>query len=169
MSKRPTKQVKSKSELGNWIDEENRQYEARRLAARINETAQKAHNEFWEFVMGSFPEVANERTPDNVTREFTKLCREAVTSWFMANSQVDDKILSLIKSDAIKPHEKKVMIGQNDEGWWAANPEPAIKHQDIEKIQVIFSGLPSKDQLQSLLFNLGYKDSNILEGILKIR
>jgi len=36
-------------------------------------------------------------------------------------------------------------------------------------MQVIFSGLPSKDELMNLLTNLEYKKENILEGILRIK
>ncbi len=113
--------------------------------------------------------MANERMPNNVAGDFAKTCREAVTCWFIVNAKLDEEIKGLIKSGVIKPHEKKVLIGQNDEGWWAANPEPAIKHQDIEKIQVIFSGLPTKGELRNLLLDLDYKAGNILEGILKVK
>jgi len=169
MAKRPKKQRKTGGDLGSWIDEENLQYEARKLLARIRETARKAQDEFWEIVIGSFPEIVSEQSPDKVASAFTKACREAVTDWYVANAKLEEKILSLIRSGSIKPHEKKVLIGQNDEGWWAANPEPAIRHQDIDKMQVIFSGLPSKDELMNLLTNLEYKKENILEGILRIK
>ena len=169
MTKRPKRLAKSKSELGAWIDEENLHYQVRKLSSRIRETAQNAQNEFWEFVIGSFPEVANEQSPERLASDFARTCRETVTSWFIANAKLDEKIIEMIKSGLVKPHEKKVLIGQNDAGWWAANPEPAIKQQDIEKIQVICSGLPNKDELLNLLSNLGYKTDNIIEGILKIK
>ena len=169
MARRPQKQRQTKAESDHWIDEENRQYQARKLMARIKETALKAQNEFWEIVIGSFPEIVNGQAPDKAAGDFTKACRDAVTDWYIANAKSDERIVRIIKSGSIKPHEKKVLIGQNDEGWWAANPEPAFKHQDMDKIEVLIKSLPTREQLISKLIDLGFKTYNIHEGILNLK
>jgi len=169
MARRPKKQRKTKAVPGHWIDDENRQYEARKLVTRIKETALKAQNEFWEIVIGSFPEIVNEQAPDKMASDFTKACGEAVTNWYIANGKLDETIVRIIKSGSVKPHEKKVLIGQNDEGWWAANPEPAFKHQDIEKIEVLIKSVPTREQLIAKLIDLGFKTYNIHEGILNLK
>jgi hypothetical protein len=162
-----TKQGQKEGKLEDWIAEENLKSEAKRIRARIKETAQIAEENFWEYISGSFPEIANSHLPSEVAGEFGKVCREAVTAWYLANSDLDEKLITLVKSDQIGSHERRAIIGQNEKGWWAANPEPAIKTQDIEKIVVIFEGLPTKDELLSLLRDLGYKPENIAEGILR--
>jgi hypothetical protein len=168
MTKRTKKQGKTEGQMDRWIEEENLKYQAKQIRARIRETAQKAEADFWEIIMGSFPEVANIKPPSEVTSGFSKACRDAVTAWYIANTELDEKLRSLITADSIKAHERKAIIGQNEKGWWAANPEPAIKAQDIDKVAVIFDGMPSKDELLNLLSDLGYKKENIAEGILKI-
>ena len=162
------KQDKNKGQTGRWIEEENLNYQARKIWARINETAQIAERNFWEYISGSFPEVANMKPPTEAASGFSKACRDAVMAWYLANSEIDEKLVTLIKSDQIKPHEKKVIIGQNVRGWWAANPGPAIKAQDIDKVEVMISAVPDKERLIKFLNDLGYKQENILEGILKL-
>ena len=168
MAKKTKKQGKNEGQTSDWIDEENLRTDAKRIRARIKETAQIAEGHFWEYIMESFPEIANLHPPTEVAVEFGKFCRDAVTTWYLANLELDEKLIKLVKSDQIGPHERKAIIGQNEKGWWAANPEPAIKAQDINKVAVIFEGMPSKEELLNLLSDLGYKKENIAEGILKL-
>lgn len=168
MIKKTKKQGKNDSRIDRWIEEENLKSRAKQIRARIDETAQIAEKDFWEIIMGSFPETSGVKVKCEVASSFSQACRDAVMACYIANTQLDKKLLNLIKGDAIKTHEKRVIIGENEKGWWAANPEPAIKAQDIDKVAVIFDGMPSKDELLNLLSDLGYKKENIAEGILKV-
>jgi hypothetical protein len=168
MAKTTKRQGKDQGQRGNWIEEENLNYQAKKIRARINETAQIAERNFWEYIRGSFPEVVNSYEPSEVIGEFGKICQDAVFSWYLANSKLGKKLIDLIRNDKIKPREKWIIVGQNAEGWWAANPDPAIKAKDIDKIRVIIHKMTSKEELLGLLSNLGYKKENILEGILRV-
>jgi len=53
----------------------------------------------------------------------------------------------MAKEQDIEKHDKKVIIGQRDNGWWAVNPEPAFIHNDIDKIEILIKAVTSKDQL----------------------
>ncbi len=68
----------------------------------------------------------------------------------------------------VKKHNKKVIIGQNDSGWWAVNPDPALVSGDIEKIEILIKEASSRDQLLEILKDLGYQHENIAEGILNL-
>jgi hypothetical protein len=168
MAKTTKKQGKTEGQMDRWIEEENLKTAAKQIRARIRETAQKAEVDFWEIIRGSFPEVANEMPPTEAASGFSKACCDAVTAWYIANTELDEKLRSLITAESIKAHEKRIIIGQNEKGWWAANPEPAIKARDIDKVAVIFDGMPSKEELLNLLSDLGFKKENIAEGILKL-
>jgi hypothetical protein len=179
MTKRTKKQGKTEGhmerrideahrQMDRWIEEENLKSQAKQIRARIKDTAQIAELNFWEYISGSFSEIADLHPPTEVASGFSKACCDAVTAWYIANTELDEKLRSLITADSIKAHERKAIIGQNEKGWWAANPEPAIKAQDIDKVAVIFEGMPSKDELLNLLSDLGYKKENIAEGILKL-
>jgi hypothetical protein len=168
MTKKTSKQGQNKAKIDLWIEEENLKSQARKIRARIKETAQIGKSNFWEYIAGSFPEVSSMKTSGEAASGFAEACYDAVMNWYLANAQLDQRLLNLIKGDTLKAQEKRILIGQNAEGWWAANPEPAIKAQDIDKVAVIFNGIPSKDELLDLLSNLGYKKENIIEGILRL-
>ena len=65
-------------------------------------------------------------------------------------------------------HDKKVIIGQNESGWWAANPEPAIASGDIEQIELLVESVATRDELIDFLLGIGYKREHIAEGILRL-
>ena len=85
--------------IGHWIEEENLNYQAKKIRARINETAQIAETNFWEYISGSFPEVTNLHRPNEVMAAFTQSCRDAVAAWYIANSELDEKLRGLITSE----------------------------------------------------------------------
>jgi len=74
----------------------------------------------------------------------------------------------MAKEQDIEKHDKKVIIGQRDDGWWAVNPEPAFIHNDIDKVEILIKAVTSKDQLIKALIDLGYRGDNIFEGILRL-
>ena len=67
---------------------------------------------------------------------------------------------------AIRQHVRQMIIGQSDDGWWAVNPEPAFKHRDLNRLEVIVQGIPDREKLMNFLSDLGYRQENIFEGIL---
>ena len=66
----------------------------------------------------------------------------------------------------IRQHNRQMIIGHSDDGWWAINPEPAFKHRDLNKLKIIIQGIPDRERLISFLTDLGYRPENIFEGIL---
>ena len=80
----------------------------------------------------------------------------------------DRKTSSKAKEMNDKQHNKKALIGQNDKGWWAVDPDPALEAKDIDQLEIIVQGLPQRDQLLRFLTELGYSEENIIEGILRL-
>lgn len=93
------KQGKNERQTSDWIEQENLNYQAKKIRARINETAQIAETNFWEYISGSFPEVTNLHRPNEVMAAFTQSCRDAVAAWYIANSELDEKLRGLITSE----------------------------------------------------------------------
>ena len=72
----------------------------------------------------------------------------------------------MLKENQLRLPGKKVIIGQNREGWWAANPGKGIKTQDIDQFQIMIHKIPGKSKLLNLLKDLGYTKENIIEGFI---
>jgi hypothetical protein len=109
--------------------------------------------------------------------ELAQACRKLVmlTKILYTGTEMEDAIADVLKArnaetakreKKIKPHNKKAIIGKNEEGWWTVNPEPAINQQDIEKLEQMVHGIESKEKLIDFLMGLGYQRQNIVEGIL---
>ena len=81
-----------------WIDEENLRTRAGSIRSRIKETARKAETDFWEIVLGSYPEIPARRLPSETSPEFGRVCREAVIGWYIANAELDERIIDLLRS-----------------------------------------------------------------------
>ena len=69
---------------------------------------------------------------------------------------------------AAKKTERRVLIGQNAEGWWALDTKQVPGLEDINDLKPMITGVPERDKLAEFLGLLNYKPANIIEGILNL-